>query len=266
MNTKEPQNAYVSLEGLHAALQSSLNVFQTLCDQIGVRFYLAYGSLLGAVRHKNIIPWDDDIDIHMTREDYNKLVSFFSLHKTFDNHTFNCLENNKDYFLFHGKFTNLNTYSDEYFKNVQIDIDVFPLDYYVGRFVVFSKLKHLYYGKIIYSLFKLSNKSEGFLKRLVRKLFVLPFNKYSAHELAIAFSDKNFSNHETGLFFNFDGTKYKELLILDKNDFLKSNEKLQFGDAAYLVPLNCQKYLSNIYGKKWYLPPPENKRKGHSND
>ena len=51
-----------------------LKYIRQVCDENGLRYYLAYGTLIGAVRHQGFIPWDDDMDIHMPRKDYMKLV------------------------------------------------------------------------------------------------------------------------------------------------------------------------------------------------
>lgn len=58
-----------------AAEQEILDVIHQVCTEHGLRYSLAYGTLIGAVRHKGFIPWDDDIDIMMPREDYEKLIA-----------------------------------------------------------------------------------------------------------------------------------------------------------------------------------------------
>src|SRR3990172_7456272 len=62
------------LRDLQLAELGILREFVRVCEAHGLRYYIAYGTLLGAVRHHGFIPWDDDIDVTMPRSDYNRLA------------------------------------------------------------------------------------------------------------------------------------------------------------------------------------------------
>ncbi len=64
----------VSLKTIQNLEFEILKYIRDICDANGLRYYLAYGTLIGAVRHQGFIPWDDDMDIHMPRPDYMKFV------------------------------------------------------------------------------------------------------------------------------------------------------------------------------------------------
>ena len=64
----------ISLHDMQKIEIDILKYFKQLCEEHHLRYYLAYGTLLGAVRHQGFIPWDDDMDVMMPREDYNRLV------------------------------------------------------------------------------------------------------------------------------------------------------------------------------------------------
>ncbi len=108
-----------------------LDKFVEVCVQNNLKYYLAYGTVLGAIRHKGIIPWDDDIDIQMPREDYLKLQqlpkSVFG-----DEFQLSTWSNTPNYPYDFLKLEKLNTTLIERLtKKVYIGgvyIDIFPLD------------------------------------------------------------------------------------------------------------------------------------------
>ena len=71
-------NSQEIIEQIWTVEQEILDVIHAVCTAHGLRYTLAYGTLIGAVRHKGFIPWDDDIDILMPREDYEKLLSIWN--------------------------------------------------------------------------------------------------------------------------------------------------------------------------------------------
>lgn len=110
-----------------------LEKFKQVCDKHGLTFWLESGTLIGAVRHKGYIPWDDDIDVCMMREDYDKLVKIAQDEFTHPL-VFQTAYTEKDFIRGHAQIRNVNTSAiipSEIHKrfNQGIFIDVFVLDY-----------------------------------------------------------------------------------------------------------------------------------------
>lgn len=111
-----------------------LSEFQRVCAEHGLRYFAVGGTLLGAARHGGFIPWDDDIDVAMFREDYDKLVSLAP--SAFDPpYCFQTTDMSEDFLRYHAQLRNGKTTgilrSDAEFRhkyNQGIFIDIFVLD------------------------------------------------------------------------------------------------------------------------------------------
>jgi len=108
-----------------------LDFIDDICKKNNIPYFLSYGSMLGAVRHKGMIPWDDDIDISLYREDYNKLID--SINKS--NHPkYKVLDYNNSDWYFHNfaAIIDNSTIIKDTVKykphDTSIFVDVFPID------------------------------------------------------------------------------------------------------------------------------------------
>ena len=105
--------------------------FAAFCDQNGLRYYLSGGTLLGAVRHKGFIPWDDDIDVMMPRNEFEKLEKILNEKKIAENLSFISYDNGNMHYPF-GKVINTNIKIDDSCVKDKLEqylwIDIFPMD------------------------------------------------------------------------------------------------------------------------------------------
>ncbi len=110
-----------------------LKELDNICKTNGIKYYLAYGTALGAVRHKGFIPWDDDIDVVMLRDDYDKFCKL-APEEIPDDLFFQTVYSNIEYPFSFAKLRKKNTaYVEEGQQQLKIQqgifIDIFPLDY-----------------------------------------------------------------------------------------------------------------------------------------
>ena len=120
----------LSLEDIKKIELEILNYITSICDKYNLSYFLAYGTLIGAIRHKGFIPWDDDIDIAMPRKDYNVLLEI--LKEKRGTNKYDCLIPNEDgYFYEFAKVVDTTTEVKELntsLKSGGLWVDVFPLD------------------------------------------------------------------------------------------------------------------------------------------
>lgn len=75
------KNKPLTIEEIHEGTLEVIKKLIEICDEININYFVAYGSLIGAVRHKGFIPWDDDFDVIMLRPDYDKFCRYCDEHE-----------------------------------------------------------------------------------------------------------------------------------------------------------------------------------------
>ena len=117
----------IKMEEMKSLELAMLVDFANFCDKHHFKYYLSGGTLLGAIRHKGFIPWDDDIDIMMPREDYNACIKLYS-HNYYE---IDSLVNNSESYLRYARLYDRRTVLYSPWKkkmNESVFIDIFPID------------------------------------------------------------------------------------------------------------------------------------------
>ena len=121
----------IEIEELKRIQIGILKHLDAFCKENNLTYFMCGGTLLGAVRHKGFIPWDDDIDIMMKREDYDKLIALYPKN---DNSNFKLFsyELDKSFPYPFAKMDDCRTIFEEEINDsykIGVNIDIFPIDY-----------------------------------------------------------------------------------------------------------------------------------------
>jgi lipopolysaccharide cholinephosphotransferase len=239
-------------------LLEGMKYIHEICEDNNINYFLIAGSALGAERHSGFIPWDDDVDVGLIRDDYNRLLEVLKNSKH-DKYFLQDNQTESNYFLGYGKLRiNDTIYKEKYYKHVDIhqgiSIDIFPLDN-VGESTFSSKIKYSFI-KIIKVLILV--KYYNFTKRgVLYAVFFCPLMFLSKRSLLkmtkrLLKSHNNIKNpfYLMNFFgrYNFD----KELINVKGFGIPKLNK---FEDISLYVPGNNKNYLTNLYGDYMKLPP-----------
>ena len=231
-----------------------LDYLDKICKKNNLNYFIMYGTLLGAVRHKGFIPWDDDIDVGMLREDYDKLIKILENEKH-DKFKVDYISINKNYYLPFVKIKNIKTIHEEknsvYYKgNKGIWIDIFPFDNIkTSEYRKVDVLKQ----KIVILLYSLMiAKSLNIYKYKLIKII----SKFLSNEKCIKIIDKiRIKNIASNFVIPFVGDKIKDSPILSKKDIFPT-KKILFNGNMYYAPNNYEKVLEKLYGSDYMKLPP----------
>ena len=130
VSINEQVNDIMTLDEVKQVELEILEYVDKICKENNIQYSLAYGTMLGAVRHKGFIPWDDDIDILLKREEYEKLLRIL-YSKTDEKYQVFSLKD-EGYWYSYAKVTDTRTIivekNDRNMKEC-VYIDIFPIDY-----------------------------------------------------------------------------------------------------------------------------------------
>jgi lipopolysaccharide cholinephosphotransferase len=233
-----------------------LDEFVRICKENNFIYFIIAGTLLGAVRHKGFIPWDDDIDVAMPRKDYEKFLDFYENIKETGFFVLSDRYPNKIICPF-TKLCKKGTVSLNMAK--AINIDIFPFDNCILPFLSLqTKLINRIWG--LYRIKSNCDVPRKKIKFILSKIlcFFLPlrFIHFIHKRLCLLFNNLN-TNYIT----SFSG-KYGYKKETHKYDTMYPLLKIVFEGKQYFAPGNWDLYLKNMYGNYMELPPVE-QRIGH---
>ena len=243
-----------------------LKSFHVFCVEHHLRYYLAYGTLLGAVRYKGFIPWDDDVDVMMPREDYNRFLELYEDSARY--HMFAFERDPAALFPF-AKICDMTTRKEEpgYRSKVSlgVDIDIFPLDNWADN-LENARREAKRIGGYMFRL-GLSNlrkpDSLNLVKRFAKGLLMQWCRLRGGEYYVRRILQEAVKEEQRGSCFM--GTKtwcvYGERNIVPSEAF-SSGIEIEFEGEKFFAPVGYDTYLTCLYGD--YLPePPKEKQKTH---
>jgi lipopolysaccharide cholinephosphotransferase len=242
-----------------------LEYVASICEKHNLEYFLCGGTLLGAVRHKGFIPWDDDIDIAMPRKDYNKLLNVLKAELNEESYMLDVFNTNKYYWLPFIKIRmNCTIYEEQqlqrYLGPKGIWIDIFPLDDGKKENLIVYFFQSLFVKKAQAILIHKNFHTTTFKGRIIRFLFFLTPPAFLHFIMDYVMT---FNNKEDAIYFVNFGSQYN----IKKQTHLKEKYypaiEVEFEGKMYKAPRDYDYVLTKIYGKNYMQLPPLEKRVTH---
>ncbi len=242
--------------------------FSAFCDAHDITYYAIGGTLIGAVRHEGFIPWDDDMDIGVPREDYDRLLELCEREETpFELHSF---RNDPDHYRFFAQIIDRSFRITRYDKKVPEEgyawIDIFPLDGMpanrFGRWLwecYLLSIRMCYRFSLFDTAVDINKKGRPFYERALISLGkVLPVKRMFNTRKELARMDRAVRRfpYGTSLYTNniLGVRKFREVF---PKSYYGSGRWFRFEDTKMFGPEKYDPILRQLYGDYMSLPPEE---------
>lgn len=237
-----------------------------ICEENHIMYSMNGGTLLGAIRHKGFIPWDDDLDLCMDRKNYDKFLKVCQTQLDKKKYFLQTIDSEEHYGFSFAKIQLLGTEIIEDFSaNVPIHhgifVDIFPLDHLPdGKFQrqCFLFANHIYKNM---HWIKCGYGTEEQKKKFSFYIFKLLSSFYSIDKL---------KEKRSCLITKYKNLQTRDVFISDypneimPTQWMKNLVKYSFEDTTMFGIQEAKQYLINAYGNDYYKLPPEEKRVQHS--
>ena len=237
--------------------------FDKVCKKHELKYFLAFGSMLGAIRHKGFIPWDDDIDVAMSREDYDILITLG--HEFNSPYFLQVPDGDESYYYSYTKLRNSNTSCvSKKFRhsgfNSGMMIDIFPYDkcdynleklnYKYDQINSLNRMNSEFMGK-----YKL-NESVDVKSKLLKEM------KDTYKKLEKLCIEDNLGEREYRCFLCFTLYPYEKTIM--KKEWIQELTLVSFCGKEYPIPCHYDEILSKLYGNYMQYPPVEDRGTWHN--
>lgn len=250
-------------------LQKLLNV----CNENDIKVYAFAGTLLGAVRHGGFIPWDDDIDVCMNRENFNKLLSISDRFFEYPYFLQTAL-NDKKYFLEYARLRNSETtgiikWNNSPDYNNGIYIDIFVLDGFIeDEFKLKMQLFLRKFASKLINAYYADYENNSMIRKIIIFLLRRTIYKFLKYEDCVSFYNRvvsMYTEESVNLTLMTHSEYFIKRYICDKKSLEQSPIYLDFETLRIPVPKDFDNILKKCYGNYMEFPPVEKRGKWHEN-
>jgi len=250
-----------------------LQEIDKICRHYHIRYYLAGGTLLGAVRHQGFIPWDDDIDIAMPREDYEQFIKIMS-HKKHPIYKLLAIECTKGYPYTFAKVVDTRTrLVEEIGKDLHqmgVFIDIFPIDGMgnqkekaMQRLMKIIRLRSRIWEAAL-KKDEIKNKERNLKNQMIKSaangLIKIIGIKRCYHYMMKYVKQETFQDSKW--IASAVGGAGIEREVIERKYFDNMIE-MEFEGKRFYAPEGYEKYLTNLYGDYMQMPPKEKRVASH---